>query len=635
MKKGKHFLPLFLAATLFAGAFSAHVPAEDYGEDEQYEEDGQYGEDSYEDPAEEDGESSEVVDAYYDEIQSNEVSGWPQGDAVQAEAAIVMDAETGAVLYAKDIGEVLYPASITKIMTALLALENGNLDDVVKFSEYAVYSIEYGSSHLGLTEGEELTLEQCLYGILLASANEISNAVAEHIGGDVTHFVEMMNERAAELGCVHTHFVNPHGLHDEDHYVCAWDMALIMREALRNPKFREIIGTVEYFYPETNLVDEKRYFMNHHKMISEEGELYDGCIGGKNGFTDEAWNTLVTAAERDGQELICVVLKVPGQYESYEETRVLLDYGFDHFSNVQVSNAASPDMKIVGITDEAELSRIQKADILKPPFSMVGTTMVTLPEGVQESSLVKTMDFASGTLSYSYAGQTLGSVPFTYTGEWETEALTETETSAESETAAAEASKPGSFLQSAKAFFGRVADGAANAYETMDSFIEENTVTAAILGALLLLLFVPLLFLALIRQRRYRRIMKLRQKEMEERQRLEEEIERKSAAQIEAELRAEALQIQLEEEKLRQTAGDRQKPKMPPEEANAADDTAKGIPVTGQEGAAEEGALTDGEGAAEEDAAADEESAAGEDAAEEEEYIEVPIEEQDNEIKEK
>lgn len=544
MKKGKHFLPLFLAAMLFAGAFSVRVPAEDYGEDGQYEED-----DSYEDSAEDDGdESSEFVDAYYDEIQSNQVSGWPQGDAVQAEAAIVMDADTGAVLYAKDIGEVLYPASITKIMTALLALENGNLDDVVKFSEYAVYSIEYGSSHLGLTEGEELTLEQCLYGILLASANEISNAVAEHIGGDVTHFVEMMNERAAELGCVHTHFVNPHGLHDEDHYVCAWDMALIMREALRNPKFCEIIGTVEYFYPETNLVDEKRYFMNHHKMISEEGELYDGCIGGKNGFTDEAWNTLVTAAERDGQKLICVVLKVPGQDESYEETRVLLDYGFDHFSNVQVSNAASPDMKITGITDEEELARIRNADILQPPFSMVGTTMVTLPEGVQESSLTRTLDFADHTLTYSYAGQTLGSVPFTYTGEWETEAEeTETETQTVAVTEAQR--EENSVLSSVKGFFTRAADGVAGAYRAVDAFIENNTVAAAIIGALLLLLFVPLLLLAVIRQRKYRRIMKLRRAEMEERQRLEEEIERKSAAQVEAELRAEALRIQLEEEK--------------------------------------------------------------------------------------
>lgn len=259
MKKGKYFCALFMSAVLFAGAFSAHVPAEDYSDDS-WEED-------YDDSNDDSQEEAEYVEAYYEEIQSNNIAGWPQGDAVQADSAIVMDADTGAVLYAKDIDQELYPASITKIMTALLALENGNLDDVVTFSEYAVYSIEYGSSHLGLTEGEELTLEQCLYGILLASANEISNAVAEHIGGDVETFADMMNQRAEELGCTHTHFVNPHGLHDENHYTTAHDMALIMQEALKNPKFCEIIGTEEYFFPETNLVDEKRYFINHHKMV--------------------------------------------------------------------------------------------------------------------------------------------------------------------------------------------------------------------------------------------------------------------------------------------------------------------------------------------------------------------------------
>lgn len=574
MKKGKFFLSLFLSVMLCFGAFSARIPAEEGGDDSWSEET-----------------EREYLDAYYEEIQSNNISGWPQGDPVQADAAILMDADTGAVLYAKDIDQVLYPASITKIMTTLLALENGDLSDTVKFSEYAVYSIEYGSSHLGLTEGEELTLEQCLYGIMLASANEISNAVAEHIGGDVTHFVEMMNERAAQLGCTHTHFVNPHGLHDEDHYTCAKDMALIMQEALKNPKFCEIIGTEEYFFPETNLVDEKRYFMNHHKMIAEEGMLYDGCIGGKNGFTDEAWNSLVTAAERDGQKLICVVLKVPGQYESYDDTRILLDYGFANFSNVQVSNSGSPDMEITGITDPAELEKIRNADILQKPFSMVGTTFVTLPEGVQESSLKKTLDFASDTLSYSYEGQVLGSVPFTYTGEWEipdpvqtetqTEALTETET---------EKVESSSFVSSVKAFFGRAAEGAAGAFEGLNTFIDEHTIAAVAIGAVLLLLFVPLLLIAVNRQRKYRRIVELRNEDMKIRRRLESEIERKSAAQVEAELRAEALQAQLAEEKQKHVA--REKKTAGPERTD--------------------GFYLDEESANEED----------------EEYIEVPIDEQ-------
>lgn len=166
-------------------------------------------------------------------VQTNDINGWPQGDAIESDAAICMDGNTGAVLYGKNIEKQEYPASITKIMTVLLALENGNLDDTVTFSENAVYSIEYGSAHLGLTEGEELTLEQCLYGIMLASANEISNAVAEHIGGSVEKFADMMNQKAEELGCVNTHFVNPNGLHDDNHYTCAYDMALITQAAMK------------------------------------------------------------------------------------------------------------------------------------------------------------------------------------------------------------------------------------------------------------------------------------------------------------------------------------------------------------------------------------------------------------------
>ena len=185
MKKGNLFLSLLTAAAISFSAVSAPVLAEEEQMQEQ-----QISETE-----------AEHSSGYYLETQSNNIKNWPQGAAVNAEAAIVMDADTGAILYAKNIDQKEYPASITKIMTTLLALEKGNLKDTVKFSEYAVYSIEYNSSHLGMTEGEELTLEQCLYGIMLASANEVSNAVAEHIGGDVETFVKMMNERAKQLGC--------------------------------------------------------------------------------------------------------------------------------------------------------------------------------------------------------------------------------------------------------------------------------------------------------------------------------------------------------------------------------------------------------------------------------------------------
>lgn len=557
MKKGRVFLSLLLSVMLVFLAFSTAVYADEERETES---------------------ETEHPASYYEEIQSNQIKGWPQGDPVSAKAAVLMDADTGAILYAKNMEEELPPASITKIMTTLLALENGNLDDVVTFSEYAVYSIEYGSSHLGLTEGEQLTLEQCLYGIMLASANEISNAVGEHIGGDIETFTDMMNERAEQIGCTHTHFMNAHGLTEENHYVCAKDMALIMREALKIPKFREIIGTVEYEYPKTNLVDEVRYFMNHHKMISEEGMLYDGCIGGKNGFTDEAGNTLVTAAERDGLTLIAVVLQVPGLYLSYEDTKTLLDYGFANFSRGQVTNTGSADMEITGVSDAQELEKIRQADILKRPFSMVGSTQVTLPKGVDASALKKKMDFSTNTLQYSYEGQVLGSVPFLFTGEWETEAPTEGSEAAAAaidtaagmaEGASAEAAsgmtagaatgtpaqEGETLLDSVKAFFRKAGDACIGLYDRMDAFIEENTIASAVVGAVLLLIFIPLLILIIVRHRKYQRILELREEDLKERQRLEEEIERKSTAQVEAELKARELELRLEEERRKNQAG--------------------------------------------------------------------------------
>jgi len=545
MKKRKLFLTLLLAVITSVGSFPMVTIADENTDELYYEEN--YDE-NYDD--QEEAPETEHPDSYYAEIQSNNIEGWPQGDPVNAEAAILIDGNTGAVLYAKNIEEKEYPASITKIMTTLIALEKGNLSDTVKFSANAVYSIEFGSSHLGLTEGEELTLEQCLYGIMMASANEISNAVAEHIAGSIDEYVKLMNEYAEKLGCTNTHFVNVHGLHDEDHYVCARDMALIMKEALKNEKFREIISTIEYNYPETNKVDEKRYFMNHHKMLYEDGMVYDGCIGGKTGFTDDAMNTLVTAADRDGQLLIAVVLRVPGLYVSYDDTKVLLDYGFAHFKNDQITNTNSPDMEIRGIADKEELAKIKEADILKAPFSMVGSAQVTLPEGIKEESLKKTLDFDKKQLEYSYQGQILGSVGFSYTGQWEvpTEAP-ETESAALTEAPSETEKQENTLIGKAKGGFSGILETAGRIYDRMDSFIKENTVIAAIIGGILLAIFIPLLIVSVIRSHKYRKIMALREEERIVRQRLEEELERKTAAQVEAELRARELQMHLEEEK--------------------------------------------------------------------------------------
>ena len=543
MKKGKLWTALLLAAVMcinpvrtgFAGtAFYDNTVKAEEGE----------GSDT-------EGESSTETEID-PTVQTNDIPGWPQGDAVESDAAICMDGNTGAVLYGKNIEKQEYPASITKIMTVLLALENGNLDDTVTFSENAVYSIEYGSAHLGLTEGEELTLEQCLYGIMLASANEISNAVAEHIGGSVEKFADMMNQKAEELGCVNTHFVNPNGLHDDNHYTCAYDMALITQAAMKYDKFREIIHTQEYCYPETNLVKEKRYFANHHGMLMDESRAYDGFIGGKTGYTDEAWNTLVSTAERDGMLLISVVLHANGQDIEYGNTKTVLDYGYNNFKEVQINNLDQTisDSEIVGIEDAQEAEKIRQADLSKDPFTAAETTTVTLPNGVDASSLTRKMDFTTDKMTYYYEDQALGSTSFSYTGEWEpeTETSVQTELQTESETET-EAGGLSQMIQNGAFADNKVLTAIAGGYDKLDLFIKTHTIFAVILGAILLIIFIPLLLVSISRNKKYKKMIELRTQEMALRRQLEAEIEEKSAAQVEAELRAHELEMQLEEER--------------------------------------------------------------------------------------
>lgn len=257
---------------------------------------------------------------------------WPQGPSVYAESAIVMEASTGLVLYGKNINNTYYPASITKILTSLLIIENSSPGEVVTFSHDAVFNVDLDSSRIGIDEGEQLTIQQCLYAILLESANEVTYAAAEHVAGNVSAFVEMMNERAKKIGCLNTNFANPHGLPDDNHYTSAYDMALITREALKNETFRKIFSSRTYQIPPTNKQSETRYLRNHHKFVLNQEYHYEGIVGGKTGYTSKAKYTLVTVAKRGDLELICVVLKDDSSQHQYEDTIKLLDFGFNNFS---------------------------------------------------------------------------------------------------------------------------------------------------------------------------------------------------------------------------------------------------------------------------------------------------------------
>lgn len=259
-------------------------------------------------------------------------NSWPQGPNVYAEAAIVMDASTGLILYEKNMNGAYYPASITKILSSLIIIENSSPGEVVTFSRDAVFNVELDSTRIGIDVGEQLTIQQCLYGILLESANEVTYAAAEHVAGSISAFSDMMNEKAKSLGALNSNFVNPHGLPDDNHYTTAYDMALITREAMKNETFRKITGTRTYQIPPTNKQVETRYLRNHHKFILKNEYNYDGSIGGKTGFTQKARYTLVTMAKRGDLELICVVLKDDTSKHQYEDTSKLLDFGFNNFS---------------------------------------------------------------------------------------------------------------------------------------------------------------------------------------------------------------------------------------------------------------------------------------------------------------
>lgn len=268
-------------------------------------------------------------------VQTNQIENWPAGPAISAQSAILMDANTGVILYAKNIDEKAYPASTTKLMTCLIAAENCKLDEMITFSHDAVFSIGQGSSNIGIDEGQAMPLEECLYGILVSSANEVANAVAEHVAGSMEAFAEMMNEKAAELGCQNTHFSNAHGLFEEDHYTSARDLALIAKAFFQNELLSKIGNTPFHHFQATATQPDDFTERNKHKLIT--GEIAcEGIKGGKTGYTDESRQTLVTCAEQNGMKLICVVMKeeTPDQFH---DTVKLFSYGFANFSLVNVA----------------------------------------------------------------------------------------------------------------------------------------------------------------------------------------------------------------------------------------------------------------------------------------------------------
>jgi len=273
--------------------------------------------------------------------------------ALFSKACCVMDAESGQVLYYKNPSERHYPASITKVLTALLLIENSNLQDELPFTEECWMDIDrWEDMNVAMEPGESLTAEQALYCMLLVSANEVCNQAAIAVSGSVEAFADLMNSRARELGATGSHFVTTNGLHDEDHYTTAYDMALISRAAILNDTFRQVTGTL-FYNVVTDLRPEGFELYHKHRMLATTKYYDERCIGGKTGYTPQANNTLVTYMEDNGITLVIVVMDNNNGH-IYSDTKLAADYCFDHYNRAKIDELSmtgkGEEMNAAGIT---------------------------------------------------------------------------------------------------------------------------------------------------------------------------------------------------------------------------------------------------------------------------------------------
>lgn len=352
---------------------------------------------------------------------SGNLNAWPDAPATASGSVILIDADTGAILYEKNAYEKSYPASTTKILTGLLTIENCSMDEIVTFSSAAANSVVYGDASIGTKTGEQYTVEQALYALLLHSANEIGYGLAEHVSGSLSSFVDLMNERAKELGAVNTHFANASGLHSDNHYTTAYDMAMIARGCYNNSTFVNIDSTyTTYTIPPTNMTSTPRYMSHRHQMLKNRSYYYEYCKGGKTGFTDEAGNTLVTFAEKDDMRLICVCFKSTSD-DRFTDTRALFDWGFANFKKI---TASSGSISSLFSSDSFYKSRVYNS--YKLAFNLNASTL-TIPNAASVGDITLDIDENYGThnengiytadIDFKYGDNTVGSATLTLSAE--------------------------------------------------------------------------------------------------------------------------------------------------------------------------------------------------------------------------
>ena len=330
-------------------------------------------------------------------------------------ADLIVESSTGKIIYEKNSREKRYPASTTKVMTALLTLEKCNLSDIATVSADAII-LPSGYSNANLQAGEQISIENLLYALLVKSANEVATVLAEHIAGSVENFSNMMNERAKELGCENTHFVNANGIHNEDHYTTAYDLFLITKEAMKNETFRKIVSTPSYTLPATNKYPTAdRYLKNTNDLIRvnkstrADNYYYQYAIGVKTGYTKEAKNCLISASNKDGLEFISVVLGAGstenGLSERYLDTINMFNYAYDNYENATIKNRDE-------IIDTTEIKNGTK-ETKDLKLSLKDNLIAFVPKDFDSNSLSYKINLNDNLFAPIITGDTVGTVTYT------------------------------------------------------------------------------------------------------------------------------------------------------------------------------------------------------------------------------
>lgn len=338
---------------------------------------------------------------------------------VYSPACILMEEESGKILYSKNAHTRMYPASTTKIMTAILTLENCKLDEVAVASHNAVFSIPSGYSTATIQEGEELTIEQLLNVLLIPSANDAAVVLAEHIAGSVEAFADMMNSKAVDLGCTDTHFVNPNGIHNEEHYSTAYDLALIGRYAMQFDTFRTIVQKTSYALPTTNKYDkEDRLFNTTNELIkknyssSPTNYYYQYATGAKTGYTDAAKSCIVATATKDDISLIAVVLHDSSTEDGLSQRpidcKTLFEFGFNNYSIQQIAekNAVAKQIDVKNATKETKSLDLLYSDDL---YGLI-------PDGVDLSTITPNIILTENLTAPIFEGTNLGTITYNIDG---------------------------------------------------------------------------------------------------------------------------------------------------------------------------------------------------------------------------